>query len=71
MSAFQDQQRDTGRLRQRADQTDRERTRDLKSDVVIEDPRRLFLRSPDGTYFALSIDNAGVLSATNMGPDPL
>ena len=49
MSAFSDQQRDAGRLRQRLDETDRSRSREKSEDVVIEDPRRLVLRSPNGT----------------------
>ncbi len=71
MSAWADQQRDTNRLRQRADAADRLRDRERREDVVIEDPRRLFLRSPNGTYFAITVDDAGKLSATNMGPNPL
>lgn len=71
MSSFQDQQRDTNRLRQRADETDRARTREAKTDVVIEDARRLFLRSPNGTYFAVTVTDAGALEAVNMGPNPL
>ena len=71
MGAFADQQRDTNRLRQRADEADRSRDREKREDVVIEDPRRLFLRSPNGTYFAITVDDTGKLSATNMGPNPL
>jgi hypothetical protein len=39
----------------------------LDSDTVIETPRRLMLRSPDGHYWALTVSNAGVLGAVDMG----
>ncbi len=39
----------------------------LDSDAVIETPRRLMLRSPDGHYWALTVDNAGVLGTVDMG----
>jgi hypothetical protein len=71
MSGYQDFQRDNDRLRQRADANDRTRNRDNQADVVIEDPRRLFLRSPNGTYFSVSVDDAGTLSTVNMGTNPL
>ncbi len=64
MSQFADQQRDANRLRQRADETDRARARDTQSDVVIEAPRRLFLRAPGGGWFQLGVTDAGVLTAT-------
>lgn len=67
MSGYADQQRDQDRLRQRQDETDRARARDAQADIVIEMPRRLFLRSEDGTYFAVSISNAGAVTTTNMG----
>ncbi|MCP3735619.1 hypothetical protein M9979_12120 [Sphingomonas sp. RP10(2022)] len=59
------------RLRQRLDEGDRARSRAKREDVVIEDPRRLFLRSPNGTYFGITVSDAGVLTATNMGSNPL
>lgn len=44
------------------------RQRDLEEgDIVIEEPRRLLLRSPNGTYFTLSVDDAGALTATDVG----
>ena len=71
MSAFSDQQRDTNRLRQRVDAGDKARDRQQREDVTIEDPRRLFLRSPNGTYWQVSVSDAGVLTTTNMGSNPL
>lgn len=71
MSAFSDQQRDTNRLRQRVDAGDKARDRQQREDVTIEDPRRLFLRSPNGTYWQVSVTDAGVLTTTNMGSNPL
>lgn len=71
MGAFQDQQRDTNRLRQRVDAGDKARDRQQREDVTIEDPRRLFLRSPNGTYWQVTVSDAGVLTTTNMGSNPL
>lgn len=71
MSSFADNQRDTNRLRQRADETDRARSREKGEDVVIEDPRRLFLRSPNGTYWQIGVNDAGALTTINMGTNPL
>ncbi|MGW8135375.1 hypothetical protein ACWGNZ_07025 [Sphingomonas zeae] len=71
MSAFSDQQRDTNRLRQRVDAGDKARDRQQREDVTIEDPRRLFLRSPNGTYWQVTVSDAGVLTTTNMGSNPL
>ena len=48
----------------------RDAERVLVEDVVIEHPRRLLLRSPDGTYWAVGVGDDGVLSTTNMGPTP-
>lgn len=36
-------------------------------DVVIDNARRLLLRSPNGTYFAIGVTDAGVVTATNVG----
>jgi hypothetical protein len=41
------------------------------ADVVIDATRRLLLRSPNGTYFALVVSDAGVISTVNMGANPL
>lgn len=71
MSAWNDQQRDTNRLRQRADEADRSRAREQSADVVIEHPRRLFMRSPNGTYWQLDVTDAGALTITNAGSNPL
>ena len=35
-------------------------------DVKVVEPYRLILVSPDGTEWALSVDNAGVLSASSL-----
>ena len=42
-----------------------------QEDVVIDGARRLLLRSPNGTYFALVVSDAGVISTVNMGAHPL
>ena len=38
-----------------------------QADVVVETPRRLMLRSPDGHYWALTVSNAGALGTVDMG----
>ncbi len=35
--------------------------------IVIEHPRRLYLRAPNGTYWEVSVGNTGILSTTNVG----
>ena len=35
-------------------------------DVKVVEPYRLILVSPDGTQFALTVDNAGVLGTTSL-----
>lgn len=40
-------------------------------DVVIDDVRRLLLRSPNGTFWAITVDDAGGLATVNMGANPL
>lgn len=37
------------------------------SDVLMGDGRRLFLRSPNGHYWNITVSDAGALSATDMG----
>lgn len=68
MSAFQDQQRDTGRLRQRADEADRRMARAAQEDLLVEHPRRLFLRAPGGAWFQLGVTDAGALTVTAVTP---
>ena len=56
------------------DQLERQRRkgRELEqNDVVLDNERRLLLRSPDGNYWSITISNAGALIATNVGPDAL
>lgn len=36
-------------------------------DLVIEAPRRLFLRDTDGIYWQITVSTAGVLTTTNVG----
>jgi hypothetical protein len=67
MTDFNDLQRDSGRLRQRVDAGDRAARRAAQEDVIVEYPRRLLLRSPDGTFFAIGVADNGTLTATNMG----
>ena len=52
------------RLRRGAEQSE-------QSDLLIADPRRLFLRSANGTWFRLVVDDAGALSTVNVGAEPI
>lgn len=49
----------------------RQLDRQLAEDVVIDADRRLLLRSPSGTYWAITVNDAGGLSTTNVGVNPL
>ena len=41
---------------------------DTTDDVIVDDNSKgLVLRSPDGDYWRISIDNAGTISGTNLG----
>ena len=41
--------------------------REQREGDVIIDGRKLKLRSPDGTYWSVQVDNTGALSTTNEG----
>lgn len=45
----------------------RDQQRQNEEDVIIEHPRRLFLRSSDGHFWLLGVDNTGALTTTDMG----
>ena len=38
-------------------------------DVRIDGGRRLVLRSPDGHYWSITVDSAGVLLSTDLGAE--
>lgn len=61
---------DNDKLRQRIDDNDKALQRVGLEDVVVEDPRRLFIRSSGGIYFKLTVDDDGNLSTVNMGSNP-
>ena len=50
-----------------AERLQRDQRQAAEADVVIDGPRALKLRSPNGTYYALVVDDAGVLSTVNVG----
>ena len=39
-------------------------------DVRVDGGRRLVLRSPDGHYWSITVDNAGALATTDIGTTP-
>ena len=55
-------------LQQLADEITKqqERTQKADRDIVIEE-RSIILRSPDGTYYKISVANGGALSTTSLG----
>lgn len=61
---------DNNRLNVRADALERKQRLASQEDVVIEDPRRLFIRSSGGDYFKLTVGDDGALSTENMGSNP-
>lgn len=67
MNAFRTLQQEQQLQRVRNEETDRRARLQSAADVVIEAPRSLKLRSPDGTYWGLVVDDSGNLSTVNMG----
>lgn len=53
--------------RDQLEQARRELQRQREEDVRIEEDRRLVLRSPDGTYWSVTVNDAGALATTNLG----
>lgn len=41
-----------------------------KNDIIINDERYLMIRSPNGHYWAISVSDAGVVSAVDKGTTP-
>ena len=54
-----------------ADRAAQQAQRALEGDVVAVDPRRLILRSPDGHFWSVTVDDAGVLGTVDLGTGPL
>jgi hypothetical protein len=58
---------DERRNRAAIDDLDRRLGRVETGDVRIEAGRRLFVRSPNGHYWNITVDNAGTITATDVG----
>lgn len=67
MSIISDLRQEQERNRVRTEEANRRQRNAAMEDLIVEVPRLLKLRSPNGTYFALHVDDAGVLSTVNMG----
>lgn len=52
-----------------ADEQARAVRRLAQEDVVIEGDRQLKLRSPNGTYWGVVVDDAGNFSSVNLGTE--
>lgn len=59
--------RDERQLRGRLEDIRRDQQRANEEDIIVEHPRRLFLRSPNGHFWLLGVDNSGALTTTDMG----
>jgi hypothetical protein len=46
---------------------DRRLRRNADEDVIIGDGRRLIVRSPNGHFWNITVDNAGAITAIDMG----
>lgn len=62
--------RDERQLRNEFDRQNRRQRDTEQGHVIIEDPRRLLLRSPNGHYWSIGVTDAGVLTATDVGVMP-
>lgn len=58
---------DSRQVREEMDRMRRNQRDQNEGDLIVEYPRRLLLRSPNGKYWAISVSNAGVLSASDAG----
>jgi hypothetical protein len=56
-------------LRASVSQQEQHLRRMESSDVIISDDKRLLLRSPNGTYFSLTVDDMGGLSTNGIGTE--
>lgn len=59
--------RDKRSLQASLDRTAKDLRDNQESDVVIEAPRRLFLRDTNGIYWQITVSTTGVLTTTNVG----
>lgn len=67
MNRYDQAARDGHDLRREQDQAKRERRRLQLDDVIIDNDRKILLRSANGHYWSIQVSNAGVLSTTDEG----
>lgn len=60
--------RDERQVRAAIEEQERRRRQAQQEDVRIENGRRLILRSPNGNFWSITVDDAGALTATDLGP---
>jgi hypothetical protein len=58
---------DEHRTRAAVDDLDRRLSQQETADVRIEAGRRLVLRSPNGHFWSVGVDNLGALTTTDLG----
>lgn len=60
---------DVGQLRRQSEDGARKARRLGEDHVVIESPRKLLLRSPNGHYWDVQISNAGTVTLVDIGTE--
>ncbi|TKD50579.1 hypothetical protein [Sphingomonas baiyangensis] len=61
---------DMEREKRRVDNLERKQRQAQDEDVILDGDRRLVLRSPDGSYWALTVSDAGAVAARPIGGRP-
>jgi hypothetical protein len=61
---------DQRQLREELGRSNRRQRALEQDDIVVEHPRRIVLRSPNGHYWAISIHDDGTLAASDVGTKP-
>lgn len=61
--------RDQRQLREQFGRQSKDMRQIQEGDVVVEDPRGLYLRSPGGLYFQVTVSDSGALTATRKDPN--
>jgi hypothetical protein len=59
--------RDQRALQTGLDQNSRQIKENAEGDIIVEMPRRLFLRDTDGIYWQITVSTTGVLTVTSVG----
>lgn len=58
-------------LERTIDDIRRDQRRVSLDDIIIDGSRRILLRSPNGHYWSIGASNAGAMTLTDLGTNPL